>query len=133
MLTAFCNRAAPAGLAPYDLRHTLRDMSTATLIPLLMAAARRRLVASLRTSGALNPDRAIELSPKTYFDQDALKRLLLAGVVIETPEKGRFYLDESKLTELIQRENKVTLITLAITLAACLLAAVIFACFCALR
>ena len=129
MLTAFCNRAAPAGLAPDDLHHTLTEMSTATIIPLLMAAARRRLVASLRTSGALNPDRAIELSPKTYFDQDALKRLLLAGVVMETPEKGRFYLDESKLTELIQRENKVTLITLA----ACLLAAVIFACFCALR
>mgnify|MGYP000281760027 CR=1 FL=1 len=105
------------------------DMSAATIIPLFMAAARRRLVASLRANGAHTPAGAIELSPKTYFDQDALKRLLLAGVVMETPEKGRFYLDESKLTELIQRENKVTLITLA----ACLLAAVIFACFCALR
>lgn len=61
-------------------------------------AANHRLIRRLREAGAISPDTAAELAPRSSVEKRRLKDLERRGV-IRPAGADRFYLDEAELAE----------------------------------
>lgn len=75
-------------------------------------AANHRLIRRLREAGAVSPDTAAELAPRSPVEKRRLKDLERRGV-IRRAGADRFYLDETELAEWnADRQRRVWLVLL---------------------
>ncbi|WP_375426822.1 hypothetical protein [uncultured Sphingomonas sp.] len=67
------------------------------IIPVLIARARHRMVADLKSRGATSPDRAVAYDPDDHsINRRVFARMRDDGVVVETAP-GRYHLNEAGL------------------------------------
>jgi hypothetical protein len=64
----------------------------AWILALALIAAERRIVRRLRRAGALTPENAIPIAPRSALTRFRLGRLLRSGAVVTAPG-GLYYLD----------------------------------------
>lgn len=92
--------------------------SLPAFVPIVAAAAERRLVARLRAAKATVPERAIRLDDLGWIQARRLQRLARRGAVHEAGE-GRWHLDEPVYAELVFYRRRMA----AIAIVAAILAA----------
>lgn len=94
-------------------------MSAATIVPIAIRRAERRIIDRLRDSGATSYTTAQPLSDLRLFEEQRLRRLLSAGAIREA-ESGRYFLDEAALDAYSQQRRKRVLFVVGGALAAAL-------------
>ena len=100
-------------------------MSAAASIVAAQAASRRKLLSHFRSNGALSPERAIAMDSLPRLQFHPLERLQTIGAVRSTAD-GKLYLDEQRLQEVGQQQQRAAAIALAVLVAFLLIVFLVF-------
>lgn len=101
-------------------------MSAVAPIIAAQAAKRRKLIRHFRANGALAPETAIARNTLPWFGFRTLERLQAIGAVRSAPD-GKLYLDEKRLLEAGQQQQRAAAIALMALVAAVLVAILVIA------
>ena len=87
-----------------------------SIVPVVIAAARRRIVRTFQDAGATSQTAAIDYEPRRLIERRQFERMQRAGVIRDIA--GRYWLDEGRAAEWNAARRKRGLIAAAAALTA---------------
>jgi hypothetical protein len=88
-------------------------MNAAPIAAIAVGAARRRVIETFLSTGALSPDRAISFEPSRRLDGRMTDRMLREGVLHQLPD-GRMWMEETAMRDLRSRRLRILALVLAL-------------------